>query len=261
MCRCIAGAVGCRISDVRRPKSRLQSILISPRIDHFRRRVVGRKIVAVRRLGKRVVLVLDSNVSPLPLGEGQGVRAAGRRGERRGARGEGTCAIVLEPRMTGLGLADRSARSGTPAAGLSPERRLGPANHLLGSARLGRGKVGHRGGSHFPRTVGAGCPRYHARDFARAAGGQSAGGQSGSLGSARLGRHRQPVRLGNPPSRRHSPGRAVPPASPGGLAQAARGHGRDSCGGHPPPRLDPARRHVSHRAQSLRRLSDFPPRL
>ena len=102
MCRCIAAAVGCRISDVRRPKSRLQSILISPRIDHFRRRVVGRKIVAVRRLGKRVVLVLDSNVSPLPLGEGQGVRAAGRRGERRGARGEGTCAIVLEPRMTGL---------------------------------------------------------------------------------------------------------------------------------------------------------------
>ena len=86
MCRCIAPAVGCRICDVTRPKSRLQSILISPRIDHFRRQVVGRRIAAVRRLGKRVVLVLDAEA----------------RGERRGGRGEGTCAIVLEPRMTGL---------------------------------------------------------------------------------------------------------------------------------------------------------------
>jgi formamidopyrimidine-DNA glycosylase len=83
MCRCIAAAAGCRIRDVERPKSRLQSILISPRIDHFRRRVVGRTIAAVRRVGKRVVLALDTGVSPLPAGEG-------------------TCAVVLEPRMTGL---------------------------------------------------------------------------------------------------------------------------------------------------------------
>ena len=86
MCRCIEPAVGCRIRDVTRPKSRLQSILISPRIDHFRRQVVGRKIAAVRRLGKRVVLLLDAEA----------------RGQRRGGRGEGTWAIVLEPRMTGL---------------------------------------------------------------------------------------------------------------------------------------------------------------
>ena len=59
MCRCIAPAVGCRIRDVIQPTSRLQSIAISPRLDQFRRRAVGRKIVAVRRAGKRVVLALE----------------------------------------------------------------------------------------------------------------------------------------------------------------------------------------------------------
>jgi formamidopyrimidine-DNA glycosylase len=74
MCRCIAAAAGCRIRDVQRPKSRLQSIIITPRIDSFRRRVVGKTIVAVRRVGKRVVLDLDADKA----------------------------SIVLEPRMTGL---------------------------------------------------------------------------------------------------------------------------------------------------------------
>jgi formamidopyrimidine-DNA glycosylase len=129
MCRCIASAAGCRIRDVTRPKSRLQSILIAPRIDHFRCQVVGRKIEAVRRLGKRVVLVLDAEAreergggrgeghnsdparlsslishpsyvsnrphpSPLPAGEGTCGSPV--------PVGEGICAIVLEPRMTGL---------------------------------------------------------------------------------------------------------------------------------------------------------------
>ncbi len=58
MCRCVAPAVGSRIVDLVRPKSRLQSILISPRIDHFRRRVVGKTIAGIRRIGKRVVLEL-----------------------------------------------------------------------------------------------------------------------------------------------------------------------------------------------------------
>ncbi|HEX3599135.1 MAG TPA: DNA-formamidopyrimidine glycosylase family protein, partial [Lacipirellulaceae bacterium] len=48
-------------------------ILIEPRIDHFRRRVVGRRVREVGRVGKRVVVHLDSQD-----------------------------AIVLEPRMTGL---------------------------------------------------------------------------------------------------------------------------------------------------------------
>ena len=75
MCRCIAPAVGCRIRDVQRPRSRLQSILISPPLAQFRRRAVGRTIAAVRRAGKRVVLELDH---------------------------EHADCIVLEPRMTGL---------------------------------------------------------------------------------------------------------------------------------------------------------------
>ncbi len=75
MCRCIAAAVGCRIRDIERPRSRLQSISIRPRLDRFRRQIVGRTIVAIRRVGKRVVLELDGR--------------------------DGDC-IVLEPRMTGL---------------------------------------------------------------------------------------------------------------------------------------------------------------
>ena len=61
MCRAIAAAAGCRIRGLQRPKSRLQSILISPRIDSFRRRVVGRRIEAIRRVGKRVVIELDAS--------------------------------------------------------------------------------------------------------------------------------------------------------------------------------------------------------
>lgn len=78
MCRCIAPVVGSRIRGLRRPRSRLQPIKISPRIGDFRRRVVGRRIVSVGRVGKRVVVELEGNDSP--------------GGER----------IVFEPRMSGL---------------------------------------------------------------------------------------------------------------------------------------------------------------
>jgi formamidopyrimidine-DNA glycosylase len=106
MCRCIAPAVGCRIRDVERPRSRLQSITISPRLDCLRRRIVGRRIEAVRRVGKRVVLQLDA---------GQAKKGTGpicRNGPDGAAHkldlspfsppaGPGDC-LVLEPRMTGL---------------------------------------------------------------------------------------------------------------------------------------------------------------
>ncbi len=128
MCRCIAAAVGCRICDVQRPKTQLQSILIAPRLDHFRRRAVGRRIVGIRRVGKRVVLELDGGTrrvrethqlrtvrkdtlsattgldagphpSPLPKGEGTFGLSDLPKGE--GTFGGGDC-IVMEPRMTGL---------------------------------------------------------------------------------------------------------------------------------------------------------------
>jgi formamidopyrimidine-DNA glycosylase len=73
MRRGILGVVGARIKDVERAPCARRPIAITPRIDHFRRRTVGRRIHDVGRIGKRVVVHLDSGD-----------------------------AIILEPRMTGL---------------------------------------------------------------------------------------------------------------------------------------------------------------
>jgi formamidopyrimidine-DNA glycosylase len=73
MRRGILGVVGSRIKDVERVECKRRPIAILPRIDHFRRRVVGQRIRDVGRVGKRVIVHLESDD-----------------------------AIVLEPRMTGL---------------------------------------------------------------------------------------------------------------------------------------------------------------
>lgn len=73
MRRGILAVLGSTIRDVQSGRSRRKPILISPRLDSFRRRVIGAKITAVDRIGKRVVVRLDSDD-----------------------------AIVMEPRMTGL---------------------------------------------------------------------------------------------------------------------------------------------------------------
>ncbi len=73
MRRGILSASGAVISGVTRPPSPLRSILIEPELRNFRRRVIGRRIVTIGRLGKRILLELDS-----------------------------TDRIVIEPRMTGL---------------------------------------------------------------------------------------------------------------------------------------------------------------
>jgi formamidopyrimidine-DNA glycosylase len=73
MCRGAAAAVGGTVTGAERPVCRLKPISVWPRIDVFRRRVTGRRIEAVDRIGKRVSLRLDSGA-----------------------------AIVFEPRMTGL---------------------------------------------------------------------------------------------------------------------------------------------------------------
>lgn len=72
MRRGIASIVGLRIEDVQIPASPLCPIIIEPPIAEFRRRIVGRTVISVGRLGKRVLIELDS-------------------GER----------VVIEPRMTG----------------------------------------------------------------------------------------------------------------------------------------------------------------
>jgi formamidopyrimidine-DNA glycosylase len=73
MRRGILGIVGARIRDVERVPCKCRPIAIWPRIDVFRRRAVGRSVSGVERVGKRVVLRLDSGN-----------------------------AMVIEPRMTGL---------------------------------------------------------------------------------------------------------------------------------------------------------------
>jgi len=73
MRRGILGVVGSQLAGVEKVRCPRKPILLAPRIDQFRRRAVGRTIVAVERIGKRVVVRLES-------------------GDR----------IILEPRMTGL---------------------------------------------------------------------------------------------------------------------------------------------------------------
>jgi len=73
MRRGIAAAAGCRVVGVEKLPCPRKPIGIAPRIDRLRARVVGRGVVVVERVGKRVSLRLDS-------------------GDR----------LILEPRMTGL---------------------------------------------------------------------------------------------------------------------------------------------------------------
>ncbi|MEE9603050.1 MAG: DNA-formamidopyrimidine glycosylase family protein, partial [Thermoguttaceae bacterium] len=73
MCRGIQPVVGSRIRQVKRPKSTLQPMTIFPQVARLRKRLVGKTIVGVSRLGKKVVVELDNR-------------------DR----------MVFEPRMTGL---------------------------------------------------------------------------------------------------------------------------------------------------------------
>ncbi len=73
MRRGVLGIVGARISRAERTPCPKRPIAITPRIDHLNKRVRDRQITSVDRLGKRVVVRLDS--------------------EDR---------LILEPRMTGL---------------------------------------------------------------------------------------------------------------------------------------------------------------
>jgi formamidopyrimidine-DNA glycosylase len=124
MRRGVLTIVGARIRDVERVACRRRPIAIAPRIDHFRRRTIGRSICDVGRVGKRVVVRLDSGD-----------------------------AIVLEPRMTGLVLiADppsqdhlrfRCALVGGPALAGSdvPPKGGTPTHELLYWDRRGLGSV------------------------------------------------------------------------------------------------------------------------
>ncbi len=73
MRRGVLGITGAIIQSAERTACAKRPISITPRVDHLVRRIVGKRIAAVERLGKRVVLQLDS-------------------GDR----------LIFEPRMTGL---------------------------------------------------------------------------------------------------------------------------------------------------------------
>lgn len=73
MRRGVLGIVGGRVAAVERPVCRKRPIQLTPRIDAFQRRTVDAVVTAVDRIGKRVVVRLDT-----------------------------ADAIVFEPRMTGL---------------------------------------------------------------------------------------------------------------------------------------------------------------
>jgi formamidopyrimidine-DNA glycosylase len=72
MCRGIRPIIGRRVLSVDRPPCRRRPISIAPRIDRIQRRIAGKLVSQIERVGKRVVIWFDDE------------------------------AIVIEPRMTGL---------------------------------------------------------------------------------------------------------------------------------------------------------------
>lgn len=115
MKRGIAAITGSRVSAVIRPRCRLRPIEISPTLARFRARVLGRTVLAVDRVGKRVVVELER------------------------PRREGGEAIVFEPRMTGLVLLSEPPNREHLRFGLELEG--GPAGHLWFWDRRGLGSV------------------------------------------------------------------------------------------------------------------------
>lgn len=112
MRRGILRIVGGLISDVETIAGRLKPIRVHPRPALLRRRTLGRRIVAVQRYGKRVVLQLDSQA-----------------------------VLVFEPRMTGLILlADppdaEHLRFRLRLTGVAPRQLLFWDRRGLGSVRL-----------------------------------------------------------------------------------------------------------------------------
>ncbi len=110
MRRGVAVIVGSRIVEVPAVRCRKKPILISPPLAQFRRRAVGRRVIDVGRLGKRVIVRLDSQD-----------------------------AIVIEPRMTGLALVAEAPNQVHLRFCLRLEG--GPASQLLFWDRRGLGSV------------------------------------------------------------------------------------------------------------------------
>ncbi len=110
MRRGVLPIVGSRIESADRPPCKRRPILLRPRIDAFDRRVRGKRITAVDRRGKRLLILLEDEQ-----------------------------AIVIEPRMTGLVLL--SDPPGPEHLRLRLCLSGGPAEQLLFWDRRGLGTV------------------------------------------------------------------------------------------------------------------------
>lgn len=115
MRRGLTPVLGSRVSDVLRPRCTLRPIEIAPRLASFRRRVIGREITRLNRVGKRVVIELCANGT------------------------HHSDSIVIEPRMTGLVLLAEPPDREHLRFGLRLEG--GPAPELWFWDRRGLGSV------------------------------------------------------------------------------------------------------------------------
>ena len=235
MRRGIAGVAGCRIEGVDVPRTGLQPIQIAPALPALRRRLVGRRIEAVDRLGKRVVLVLDS-------------------GQR----------LIIEPRMTGRVLLDdppnRShLRLVLRLSGGSQRQLLFWDVRGLGVVRLLTAEelLAQLG----PQKLGPDALEISADETPPASFGQPPPDQGRAVGPAGLGGHRQPLRLRDPTPRRPAPAARLPPASPSRLGRLDRLGPRSAARGHRRSGLDALRRDLPQRPQPGRRISTAAPRL
>jgi formamidopyrimidine-DNA glycosylase len=116
MRREVAQIVGCTIRDFQQPPSHLQPIEVNPSPKTFRRHVIGRRVTAVGRVGKRLILELDT-----------------------------TDRIVIEPRMSGLVLLDRSRQPKKQRRGTTADKhRRSRSNITPGSPRFPPNKLPER---------------------------------------------------------------------------------------------------------------------
>ena len=217
MRRGVAGVAGCTIRDFRRAPSRLQSIIIEPRPNVLRRRVVGRKIITVGRVGKRIVLGLDS-------------------GDR----------IVIEPRMSGLViLADPPDRGHLRVV----FELSGPAKQLLFWDQRGLGVVRLVSAAEFDRLYGAekigpDALEISATVLRAASCVEPPGHQSGAVGPAGRGRHREYLRVGDATPCGHPSGEALQAAAAARMDAIARPNAQGPQRGDPPAGGDAARQYL-----------------
>lgn len=96
MCRGIRPIVGSRVISLERPPCKRRPILIEPRIDQIRRRLEGKSVARIERVGKRVVIWFSADKHPSQATSKNTSTATIQK------LSSADQAIIIEPRMTGL---------------------------------------------------------------------------------------------------------------------------------------------------------------